>query len=94
MRAAVAGGPGGAPMLDGNRKLAIINGMGDHSRAQGNSSAVKEAIGAFSSSPREICNPGIPTTYTSCQTCIILRELGLELPSTLLAGAVLICASS
>ena len=46
MRAAVAAGPGGAPLLDGNRKLAIINGMGDHSRAQGNSSAVKEAIGA------------------------------------------------
>lgn len=45
MRAAVASGPGGAPTLDGNRKLAIINGMGDHSRAQGNSSAVKEAIG-------------------------------------------------
>lgn len=46
MRAAVASGPGGAPTLDGNRKLAIINGMGDHSRAQGNSSAVKEAIGS------------------------------------------------
>ena len=45
MRSAVAGGPGGAPTLDGNRKLAVINGMGDHSRAQGNSSAVKEAIG-------------------------------------------------
>lgn len=43
----MASGPGGAPTLDGNRKLAIINGMGDHSRAQGNSSAVKEAIGAF-----------------------------------------------
>lgn len=55
----VAGGLGGAPMLDGNRKLAIINGMGDHSRAQGNSSAVKEAIGAISSSPTEICEPGI-----------------------------------
>ena len=46
MRSAVASGPGGAPTLDGNRKLAVINGMGDHSRAQGNSSAVKEAIGA------------------------------------------------
>jgi hypothetical protein len=46
MRAVVAGGPGGAPTLDANRKLAVINGMGDHSRAQGNSSAVKEAIGA------------------------------------------------
>jgi hypothetical protein len=46
MRSAVASGPGGAPTLDGNRKLAVTNGMGDHSRAQGNSSAVKEAIGA------------------------------------------------
>ena len=46
MRSAVASGPGGAPTLDSNRKLAVINGMGDHSRAQGNSSAVKEAIGA------------------------------------------------
>ena len=31
---------------DINRKLAVVNGMGEHSRAQGNSSAVKEAVGA------------------------------------------------
>lgn len=41
-----------APALDANRKLAVVNGMGDHSRAQGNSSAVKEAVGpSYSPSP-------------------------------------------
>ena len=44
--AALSINPGASP-LEANRKLAIINGMGDHSRAQGNSSAVKEAIGAL-----------------------------------------------
>jgi len=43
---AAAASPEGSPALEANRKLAVINGMGDHSRAQGNSSAVKEAIGA------------------------------------------------
>ena len=32
--------------LDANRKLAVINGMGEFNRAQGNSSAVKEALSA------------------------------------------------
>ena len=35
-----------AAQLEANRKLAVINVMGDHNRAQGNSSAVKEAVGA------------------------------------------------
>ena len=30
--------------MEANRKLAIINGMGEFNRAQGNSSAVKEAV--------------------------------------------------
>lgn len=32
--------------LEANRKLAVINGMGEFNRAQGNSSAVKEALAA------------------------------------------------
>lgn len=32
--------------LETNRKLAVINGMGEFNRAQGNSSAVKEAVAA------------------------------------------------
>ena len=35
-----------AAQLDANRKLAVINGMGEFNRAQGNSSAVKEAVAA------------------------------------------------
>lgn len=37
---------GMALLLDSNRKLAVVNGMGDNTRSQGNSSAVKEAVGA------------------------------------------------
>lgn len=32
--------------LEANRKLAVINGMGEFNRAQGNASAVKEALAA------------------------------------------------
>ncbi|KAK9811789.1 hypothetical protein WJX72_010082 [[Myrmecia] bisecta] len=32
--------------LEVNRKVALVNGMGEHARSQGNSSAVKEAVGA------------------------------------------------
>ncbi|CAK0784210.1 hypothetical protein CVIRNUC_007414 [Coccomyxa viridis] len=35
-----------ASPLDAARKLAVVNGLGEHSRAQGHSAAVKEAVGA------------------------------------------------
>lgn len=63
---AAAASPEGSPALEANRKLAVINGMGDHSRAQGNSSAVKEAIGVLrplNPSARDKC-------HLQCQACV------------------------
>ena len=36
-------------ILDANHKVAVVNGMGEHARSQGNSSAVKEAVGELGS---------------------------------------------